>query len=156
MEMDLKLPHDFDEQDAPKVLDEARPVLELPPDAKLRVENVTQTTRGTRIDFSYTMSVALEDGEVQEMGGIRVEVSSHGDLKFNARGSLIDYDVEPADPRQLRAISDHVNKLVANGQIYIARAGEQIDPDKLRAQGKDWYIVEDEHGQKRLCRALIS
>lgn len=154
--MEIELPKDFDASDAPKVLDDARPVLELPPDAKLRVENVTQSTRGVRIDFTYTASVTLDDGELREVAGVRVEVSSRGELKFDARGTLVSHDVEPADPRQLRAISDHVSKLVANGQIYVASEGEQVDPDKLRAQGKDWYIVQDEHGNKRLRRALIS
>lgn len=154
--MDVVLPKNFDARDAPKLLDTARPVLQLPPDAKLRVENVTRTARGTRIDFTYTIAVPLDDGELSEAAGVRVEVSAHGDLKFNARGTLVGHDVEPADPRQLRAISDHVSKLVANGQIYIAKKGERVDPDKLRAQGKDWYIVEDEHGYKRLRRAWIS
>jgi len=154
--MDVVLPENFDARDAPKLLDKARPVLELPPDAKLRVENVTRSARGTRIDFTYTIAVALDDGELSEAAGVRVEVSARGDLKFNARGNLVGHDVEPADPRQLRAISDHVSKLVANGQIYIAKKGERVDPDKLRAQGKDWYIVEDEHGHKRLRRAWIA
>ncbi len=49
--MELLLPKNFKAQDAPEVLKRARPVLDLPPDAELRVENVRTTSRGTRIDF---------------------------------------------------------------------------------------------------------
>lgn len=154
--MDLVLPQDFEEDDARQVLDEARLMLELPQDAELRVENVTQNKRGTRIDFTYTHSVELDDDELRGVMGVRVDVSSHGDLKFNARGNLVSYQVEPADPRQLRAISDHLSKLVANGQVYIAKRGERIDLDELRQQGKSWYVEEDVQGKRRLKRAWIS
>ncbi len=154
--MNIVLPENFETEDAPQVLDEARPVLDLPPDAKLHVDNVARTKRGTRIDFTYTMSVPLENGELREMSDVHVEVSSRGDLKFNSHGSLVAYQVEPADQRQLRAIRDNVNKLLASGQIYVAEEGEQVDPDKLRAQGKAWYIIRDEHGNKLLCRAWMS
>lgn len=156
MEMDIVLPKDFEAEDAPEVLKQARPVLELPPDANLRVEHVAQTKRGTRIDFSYTACVSLEEKEPQEMVGVQVEVTSRGDLQFDTHGDLVAYEVQPADPRQLRAIRDHVSKLIANGQIYIAAKGELVDPEQLRAQGKDWYIRQDEHGNKYLCRAWMS
>ncbi|TAH51366.1 MAG: hypothetical protein EYC68_10625 [Chloroflexota bacterium] len=154
--MKLALPGNFKAKDAPRVLDQARPILDLPPDAKLCVENVTTNARGTRIDFSYTQSVALDDDDLREVAGIRVDVNAHGDLKFNAQGNLVSYDVEPADPRQLRAIGDHVSKLVANGQVYVAKRGEQVDPERLRQQGKAWYVEEDAQGNKRLKRAWIS
>lgn len=154
--MEIVLPKDFEAADAPEVLQQARPVLELPPDADLRVEQVARTKRGTRIDFSYTACVALEEAELQDAAGVQVQVTSHGDLQFNARGNLVAYEVQPADPRQLRAIQDHVSKLIANGQVYIAEPGEQVDPETLRAQGKDWYITQDEHGNKQLCRAWMS
>lgn len=154
--MDIVLPKNFGAEDAPKVLNQARPVLELPPDAKLHVENVARSKRGTRIDFSYTACVALDDGDLQEISGVQVEVTSRGDLKFNAHGTLVSFAVQPTDPGQVRAIRDHVSKLIANGQIYIAAKDEQVDPEQLRAQGKDWYIKQDEHGNKYLCRAWMS
>lgn len=156
VEMELALPEHFDEADAIQVLDQARAVLDLPPDATFRVENVTRNARGTRIDFSYTLAVVLEDDDLQGVKGIRVDVSSHGLLKFNTRGTLISHQLEPADPRQLRAITDHLSKLVANGQVYIAKPGERIDPDQLRQQGKDWYVQQDAQGKKYLKRAWIS
>jgi hypothetical protein len=156
VEMDLELPRDFEEEDALQVLDRARPVLDLPPDAVLRVENVTRNTRGTRIDFAYTVAVELDDDDLRAVAGIRVDVSAHGQLKFNTRGNLVSHQIEPADPRQLRAITDHLSKLVANGQVYIAEPGEQIDPDRLRRQGKDWYVQQDAQGKKHLKRAWIS
>lgn len=154
--MDILLPKNFDKQDAPQILDQARPILELPPDAELRVENVAKNARGTRIDFSYTQSVTLDDDMLRDVTGIRVDVSSHGDLKFNARGNLVSYKVEPADPRQLRAITDHLSKLVENGQVYVAEPGECIDLEQLRKQGKAWYVQADEQGKKHLKRAWIS
>lgn len=154
--MNIVLPKDFEAADAPAVLDRARPVLELPPEANLRVENVAQTKRGTRIDFTYTASVSLDDQDSEEIAGVQVKVTSHGDLQFNAHGTLVAYEVMPADPRELHAIRDHVTKLIANGQVYIAKQGEKVDPEKLRAQGKDWYITEDEEGNKYLSRAWIS
>lgn len=154
--MDLTLPSNFDEADAIHVLDQARPLLDLPPDATFRVENVTRNARGARIDFSYTLAVVLDDDDLQDVAGIRVDVSAHGQLKFNARGILVSHQVEPADPRQLRAITDHLSKLVANGQVYIAKPGERIDPDQLRQQGKDWYVQQDAQGKKYLKRAWIS
>ena len=154
--MDILLPNDFEREDAPKVLDNARPILELPPDAKLRVENVTQTTRGTRIDFSYTRAITLDDDSLDDVAGIKVDVSSSGDLKFNARGTLISYEVKPADPRELRAITDQLSKLVANGDVYVAKRGEKVDPEQLRQDGKAWYIQEDAQGKKYLKRAWIS
>lgn len=154
--MDIVLPKDFEAEDASEVLNQARPVLELPPDASLRVEHVAQTKRGTRIDFTYTACVLLDEQELEEIAGVQVEVTSRGDLEFNSHGTLVSYQVEPADPRQLRAIRDHVSKLITNGQVYIAKEGEKVDPEKLRAQGKDWYITQDELGNKYLCRAWIS
>ena len=153
--MELVLPSDFQKDDAPRVLEQARPVLKLPPDANVRVESVTQTARTTRIEFSYTHSVKLDDDQ-SAVSGIRVDVNAHGALKFNARGILISYHVEPADPRQLRAMSDHLSKLVANGQVYVAKRGERIDPEQLRRQGKAWYVQEDAQGNKHLKRAWIS
>ncbi len=147
---------DFQIDDAPRVLEQARPVLKLPPDAKLRVENVSKTTRGTRIEFSYMHTVALDDGDLSVVAGVRVDVSAHGELRFNSRGTLISYHVEPADPRQLRAMSDHLSKLVANGQVYVAKPGERIDPEQLRQQGKAWYVEQDAQGNKHLKRAWIS
>ncbi len=154
--MELALPKNFKQDDAPQVLNQARPILELPPDAQLRVENVTKNARGTRIDFSYTHAVKLDDNALRDVTGVRVDVSSHGDLKFNARGNLVSYDVAPDDQRQLRAIRDHLSKLVANGQVYIAKRGEKIDPEKLRQQGKAWYVEQDAQGNKHLKRAWIS
>ncbi len=155
-EMEIVLPKNFEEEDAPRVLELASPVLELPPDANPRVENVAQTKRGTRIDFSYTACILLDKEISEEVAGAQVPVTSHGDLQFNARGALVAYEVQPADPRQVRAIRDHVSKLVANDRIYIAAQGEAVDPQKLRAQGKDWYITQDERGNKQLCRAWMS
>lgn len=154
--MELVLPQDFQQQDAPQVLDEARPMLDLPPNTELRVDSVTRTTRGTRIAFSYTQAVQLDDDNLQGAAGVCVEVSAHGELKFNARGTLVTYNVEPADPRQLQAITANVSKLVENGEVYVAKPGEKVDPDKLRQQGKSWYVQEDEDGNKRLKRAWIS
>ncbi len=154
--MKVSLPQDFQAEDAPSVVDEARPVLELPADALIHVENVTQTARGTRIDFSYTTEVGLDKDCPDDVAGVQVDVSSHGDLKFNAQGALVEHDVEPTDPNQLRAISDHLSKLVANGQVYIAQPGEQVDLEALRAQGKNWYMEQDENGTKYLRRAWIS
>lgn len=154
--MELVLPQDFEQADAPRVLNQARSMLALPPDAELRVENVRQSSRGTRIDFSYTHAVKLEDDTLREAAGICVDVSSHGDLKFNARGNLVSYEVEPADPRQLRAITDHLAKLVASDQVYFAEPGEEIDFEHLRRQGKAWYVQEDAHGNKHLKRAWIA
>lgn len=154
--MELALPKNFCEDDAPQVIAEARPLLDLPNDAKVHVENVIQSARGTRIDFSYTHSVQLDDEQLGQVTGIRVDVSARGDLLFGPRGQLITYKVEPADPRQLRAISDHLSKLVANGEVYIAEPGEQVDPDQLRRQGKSWYLQQDTEGHKYLKRAWIS
>lgn len=154
--MNIRLPKDFNADDAPRVLAQARPVLELPPDAQLRVDKVIQSPRGTQIDFSYTTSVELDDDTLQEVAGVRVDVSSRGDLRFNANGALVDYAVAPADPRQLRAISDHVAKLIENGELYIAKPGERVDVDRLRALGKSWYLEQDDKGAKRLKRAWIA
>ncbi|MDL1896273.1 hypothetical protein FBQ82_08380 [Anaerolineae bacterium CFX7] len=155
-EMDIVLPKDFEAQDAPQVLAQARPVLELPPNANPRVENVAQTKRGTRIDFSYTACILLDNELSAEVAGAQVPVTSYGDLQFNTRGALVAYEVQPADPRQVRAIRDHVSKLIANDRIYFAAQGEKVDPEKLRAQGKDWYVMQDERGNKQLCRVWIS
>jgi hypothetical protein len=154
--MELALPQDFEQDDAPKLLAQARPLLELPPDAELRVEDVTRTARGTRIDFSYTHTVVLDDDALRDVTGIRVPVNAHGALKFNARGTLVAYQIEPADPRQLSAIADHLSKLVANDEVYVAQPGEQVDTEQLRRQGKAWYVEQDAHGIKRLKRAWIS
>lgn len=154
--MEIALPKNFQEDDAPQIVEQARSVLDLPNDAQVHVENVTRTPRGTRIVFSYTHAVQLDDNELREAVGIRVDVSSHGDLMFNPRGRLVTYKVEPADPRELRAISDHLSKLVANGEVYVAKPGEQVDPDQLRRQGKSWVLEQDAGGIKRLKRAWIS
>jgi hypothetical protein len=154
--MDLKLPQDFDEQDALNVVDQARPMLSLPPDAKIQVEDVKQSARGTRIVFSYTASVELRQETPDAVTGVYVSISAHGDLRFDSKGALVTAEVEPADPNQLRAISDNLAKLVASDQVYIAKPGEKIDPDKLRAQGKAWYVEQDADGKKYLKRAWIS
>jgi hypothetical protein len=154
--MELALPKDFEAEDAPQVLNAARDFLQLPPDVELRVENVVQTTRGTRISFSYTHTVELDQLELHQAAGIFVDVRAHGELRFNARGSLVAYHVEPADPRELRAIGDHISKMVANGQVYFAEPGERVDPEQLIRQGKAWYVQEDAHGHKCLKRAWIS
>jgi hypothetical protein len=154
--MELLLPKNFKAQDAPEVLKRARPVLDLPPDAEMRVENVRKTSRGTRIDFSYTHAVKIENQELCDAQGIRVDVSSHGDLRFNSRGNLVTYNVKPTDPGQVRAISDHLSKMVAKGQVYVAKPGERIDPEFLREQGKAWYVEQDAQGNRKLKRAWIS
>src|SRR5947207_14963988 len=97
MEMDLVLPENFETDDVPQILDRARDLLELPPDAKLHVENMTKTARGTRIDFSVTHSIMLDDEALDDVMGLRVDVNSHGALKFNARGGLVSHQVTPAD-----------------------------------------------------------
>ncbi|HZQ07459.1 MAG TPA: hypothetical protein VFD70_12840 [Anaerolineae bacterium] len=153
--MDVTLPHNFDEADAPEVLEEARPVLDLPSDAQLRVENVRKTSRGTDIEFTYTSYVEIDDGELRAVAGVRVQVSAHGDLRFDSKGELVAHEVEPPDP-QVRAIRDQLAKLIASGQVYVAKPGEKVDPDKLRAMGKSWYVEEDEDGNKHLRRAWIS
>lgn len=154
--MELVLPKNFQAQDAPDVLKRARPVLDLPPDAELRVENVRKTSRGTRIDFSYTHAVRIENRELCGPKGICVDVSSHGDLRFNARGNLIKFNLAPTDSTQVRALSDHLSKMVAGGQVYVAKRGEQVDTEQLREQGKAWYVEEDAKGNRKLKRAWIS
>lgn len=154
--MELALPNNFQVDDASQVLDRARAILDLPPDAELRVESVTRNSRGTRIVFSYTRAVELDDEALETIAGIRVDVSSHGDLRFDTRGCLLSYNVEPADPRQLHAIGDNLCKLVANDQVYIAKPGEKVDPEELRQQGKPWYIEDDAQGNKHLKRAWIA
>lgn len=154
--MDLVLPANFDTAEAPQILEQAREILKLPPDTQLQVVNVTKSTRGTRIDFSITHSVTLDDQALSGVAGLRVDVHSNGNLRFNARGCLVSYQVKPEDPRELRAITDHLSKLVANGEVYVAQQGEQIDPEQLQRQGKAWYILQDEQGNKVLKRAWIS
>jgi hypothetical protein len=156
MEMDITLPKNFVADDAPEVLQRARPVLELPPEAELRVEEVRKTSRGTRINFSYTQPVKLADEALRDVCDVRVDVSSRGALRFNPRGHLVMYKVIPTDPRKVRAISDHLTKLVARGQVYVAKPGEEIDPAQLREQGKTWYVQEDAKGVRQLKRAWIS
>lgn len=154
--MELELPKNFQAQDAPEVLKRARLVLDLPPDAELRVENVRKTSRGTRIDFSYTHAVKIKNRELCGPKGICVDVSSHGDLRFNSRGNLVKFNVIPTDPTQVRALSDHLSKMVERGQVYVAKRGEQVDPEQLREQGKAWYVEEDAKGNRRLKRAWIA
>jgi hypothetical protein len=154
--MDVVLPKDFDANDAPKILDRARRVLDLPNDAQLDVENVTRSARGVRIDFSYTTSVELDNHELRDVAGVRVDIRSHGDLRFNSKGTLVQYQVEPADDTQVRAIRDNLAKLIAADKVYIAEPGENVDPDKLRALGKPWYVEQDAQGRKHLRRAWIS
>ncbi len=154
--MDITLPKNFEAADAPDVLRRARPVLNLPPDATLTVEEVRKTSRGTCIDFSYTHPVKLEDEALEDVADIRVDVSSQGVLRFNSRGCLVKYNVKPADPRKLRAIQDHLHKLVTGDKVYIAKRGERIDPEILRQQGKSWYVEEDAQGVRHLKRAWIA
>lgn len=154
--MNLVLPQDFDREDAPSVLERARQVLDLPPDAKLQVQDVTQSAHGTKIDFTYTASVALDANYSSDIAGIHVQVSSHGELKFDARGSLMGSKVQPPNENQVRALGDNLSKLVQNGQVYFAKPDEQIDPNELRALGKAWVVQEDASGKKCLRRAWIS
>ncbi|MCC7162569.1 MAG: hypothetical protein IT331_08750 [Anaerolineae bacterium] len=154
--MELSLPENFQVQDAPQVLERARPALDLPPDAQVRVENVRKTSRGTRITFSYTHAVKIENQELCDAQDICVEVSSYGDLRFNARGILVTCNVKPTEPEQVRAISDHLNKLVAGGHVYVAKRGEHVDLEQLREQGKSWYLEEDAQGNRKLKRAWIA
>lgn len=156
MDKQLVLPDDLNEASAAEILNRARDILALPPDATLRVENIIQTQRGTRILFSYTSSVELGGEELREAAGVRVEVRSRGDLRFNRKGDLVRYEVQPADPRQIKAIRDNLSKLLANDQVYVARPGEKVDPAQLAARGKVWYVEEDEAGNKVLRRAFIS
>lgn len=154
--MDLAIAKKFDERDAQQILEQARPLLNLPSDAELHLDEISHTARGARICFSYTQSVPLQDGNLGEIAGVCVQVTSHGELRFNARGKLITTNVEPADPGQLHAIGDHLSKMVANGQVYFAKRGEVIDPEQLRQAGKSWYVQEDENGNKHLVRAWIA
>ncbi len=154
--MALELPENFQADDAPAVLDRARSILDLPPDARLHVDDVVQSGRETRIVFSYTVCVELKDLPLPEVADVEVEVTAHGDLRFNAKGNLVACELEPADPRQLRAIRDHIAKLVRSGQVYFAEPGEEVDPERLRKLGKPWYVEQDPDGKKRLVRAWIA
>lgn len=154
--MELALPQDFQVEDAPRVLAQARPLLKIPADTELRVVNVAKTARGTQIDFAYTQEIRLDDDALTDAAGVCVNVSAHGTLKFDARGKLVSHRIETTDPRQLRAMTDHLSKLVANGQIYFAKPGETIDTEMLRQQGKPWYVEQDADGNKYLKRAWMS
>lgn len=154
--MELALPKNFHTDDAPDVLDRARPLLDLPANAELRVEDVTKDSQGTRIGFSCTYPVELDDIELHNVTGICVDVNSHGDLCFDAHGCLLTYTIEPADPHQLRAFRDHLTKLLANGQVYVAQPGEEVDAEELRRRGMAWYVEQDAQGTKHLKRAWIS
>lgn len=154
--MALELPDDFEVQDAPAVLDRARPMLDLPPDADLRVVSVHQTTRETRIEFTYTVCVELQDGPLAPVAGVEVEVSSRGELRFNDRGNLVACSVEPTDPNLLRSIRGNISQLLEHDKVYFAEPGEEVDPEKLRELGKAWYVEQDAEGKKHLKRAWIS
>lgn len=150
------LPKDLDEDVARAVLDRARDALDIPTDAEIRIENVVRTERSTRIYFTYTTSVELHDANLEAIGGVRVNVTSRGDLRFNSKGILIKYEIEPVESDQLRAVRENLRRLVAANQIYVAAPGEAIDPERLLAEGKAWYVEQDAHGKKLLRRASIS
>lgn len=150
------LPKDSNERDAAAVLDRARETLEIPPNAEIRVENVVRSARGTRVYFTYTTTVELHGEQLEAIGGVRVNVTARGDVRFNSKGTLIKYEIESADSNQLRAVRENLQRLVANDQIYVAAPGEAIDPERLLAEGKVWYVEQDAEGKKLLRRASIS
>ena len=154
--MDLKLPRDFTPAQADAVVERAKPALDLPEDATLRVEQVKQTRRATEIEFTCVVPTSLETQAADKPLRVCVDVNGKGCVKFDATGNLVSAEVKPLDPHQLDAIRDHVSKLVANDQVYVAAPGEKVDVQELRAQGKPWYVQDDEAGRPRLKRAYIA
>jgi hypothetical protein len=45
---------------------------------------------------------------------------------------------------------------VAAGEVYIPNPGEEVDPEKLHALGKSWYLEVDAQGNRYLRRAWIA
>ena len=154
--MDLKLPRDFDPARADEILQRVRPALDLPDDTQLRAERVNHTAQGTEIQFSASVPMRLDAPTAKAGGRLIVDIHRRGVIQFDANGNLTRANVEPPDQRQVAALQDNVQKLVAANQVYFAKPGEAIDPDKLRAQGKSWYTQQDERGYLRLERAYIA
>lgn len=152
--MGLVLPLDFQEEDAPQILEQARALLDLPLEADLHVETVARTRRGTRIEFSCIRTVELDAGPVIHC--VYVEVTGRGRLRFDARGSLVASHVEPPDENQLHTLRVQLERLVESGQIYVAAPGEQVEIGELRARGQSWYVESGPDGKQYLRRAWIA
>ncbi len=154
--MELRLPRDFDPARAGEILDRARPQLNLPPDARLEVTQVKTRSRGTQIQFTAQSPTPLSGPNLGPAEGVTVEVNGHGALEFDKQGRLVKASYSPDDPHQLDAVRANLANLAATNQIYVALAGEQVNPDVLRQQGKSWYVEQDADGRRRLKRAFIA
>jgi hypothetical protein len=136
---------------------QVKAALKLPDDAQIELENVARgAAGGVAVNYAITMPIELQGVEFGVANGISVDERVTATLNFDARGALVSSQKTSIDERHLRLVKDHVRKMVANDEIYIASPGEEVDTDALRSKRKPWYVETDQNARKRLKRAYMA
>ncbi len=138
-------------------VEQVKAALDLPADAQLQLQNVARGAHGGAVvEYAVTLPIQIVGAEFGAANGVTVDERVNASLQFDASGARVSSRVSPLDERHLRLTKDNLRKLAASDAIYLAKPGEAIDPDVLRAQRKSWYVETDAQGRRRIKRALMA
>jgi len=152
----LSIPPGFSPDQTPGFVDQVKAELSLPPSSELKLLSLRTNSHGERvIEYTYSRSVKLEGSEYAAASGVVVDVPSRVSLRFDRDGELVASQLSEVGEGHLNAIKKQVRNLVANGQIYFSKPGEEIDVNSLIAEHKPYYTTHDQDGNLRIKRAFV-
>jgi hypothetical protein len=138
-------------------MEQVKQTVGLPSSACLQLSNQKRGTQGEALlEYAGTVPIRIEGKEFGAANGVTVDERLTVELRFDLRGKLESSHATAIDERHLRSVKDNLRKLATADQIYLAKPGEKIDTEKLRAQHKPWYVETDGDACKRLKRAYIA
>jgi hypothetical protein len=120
------------------------------------VERRTLRNAGQVLHYATTRSLELKGKALGSAGGVMVDLTDSVAFQIAGDGHVLSTHYHQSDRAHEKRIRDHVEKIVASGRVYSARAGEIVDPAELMKRKQPYYILYDHKGNKRIRRAFIA
>lgn len=123
-----------------------------------RLDNMTEINitdqifndKETILYLSLVQEVKLEGTDLGEANGLLTPVGRNLVLHFDTSGQLFSYEIDDIAQDGIERIKFDLIKLIRDGEIYFAKAGEKLDLQRLIREKKRYYIQPDEEGKKHL------
>ncbi|SRR5712692_6670296 len=147
----IKLPVDLMGEGAEDFLRVARDALELGSVTDLKIDGHEFEGSDTLLHLSFNEDVQVKDPKLGQLDGIYVPYSGTASLRFDKEGILQEYEVVQPNEATEYTLKVTVAQMMQQGEIYIPKPGEKIQPENFTWSQK-FAAVTDDKGHRRLVR----
>ncbi|MBI3741866.1 MAG: hypothetical protein HY257_08945 [Chloroflexi bacterium] len=134
-----------------------RAQLELAADVELKFAAINREADETRaLLYDLILPVVVHGSEFGAADGVYVDEVARAELRFDARGALLQAAIQIQDEKHLHLVKDQIKKLAAQNAIYDASASAIPESEALVEMKKNWIVALDAQNRKRLKRAFMT